>query len=81
MMAVTIETQGGFGAGTPKVLFEGQYEVSPGGLQPGPGYDVSPDGKRFLMVRSETQKSASTQLQVVQNWFEELRHRVPTGKN
>jgi hypothetical protein len=42
-------------------------------------FDVSPDGQRFLMVES-SQAPAATQITVVQNWFEELNRRVPTGK-
>jgi hypothetical protein len=41
-------------------------------------YDVSPDGQRFLMVKPEQQ--AISQIYIVQNWFEELNRRVPTGK-
>jgi hypothetical protein len=32
-----------FPAGKPKVLFEKKYQT---------GYDVAPDGKRFLMVKA-----------------------------
>jgi serine/threonine protein kinase/Tol biopolymer transport system component len=78
MMAVDIETKEGFRAGTPKVLFEGQYLGGPAGIQPGIGYDVSPDGKRFLMIKPEGELNAA-QLQVVENWFDELRRRVATA--
>ena len=43
-------------------------------------YDVSPDGQRFLMLRpSEQTGAAPTQINVVLNWFEELKRRVPVG--
>jgi hypothetical protein len=60
------------------MLFRGTYTPSPAGF---PNYDVSPDGQRFLMVKSAEQSSSSslTQIVVVQNWFEELKRRVPTG--
>ncbi len=78
MMAVEIATQPGFVAGKPRMLFEGRYESSP---IAGHNYDVSPDGQRFLMLKpSEAAEAASTQIVVVQNWFEELKRRVPTGK-
>jgi eukaryotic-like serine/threonine-protein kinase len=77
MIAVDIETKPVFRAGQPKVLFEGRYEASPFGRQPGVGYDVSPDGKRFLMVRGAGERNAPAQLNVVQDWFEELKRRVP----
>ncbi len=78
MMAVDIATQPAFAAGKPRVLFEGRYELSPA---TSPNYDVSPDGQRFLMLRpSEQEASAPTQINVVLNWFEELKRRVPTDK-
>ena len=43
-------------------------------------YSVSPDGQRFLMVRAKEQQqqhTAATQINVVLNWFEELKQRVP----
>jgi serine/threonine protein kinase len=41
-------------------------------------YDVTADGQRFLMIKPLEQQAA--QINVVQNWFEELKRRVPTGK-
>jgi Tol biopolymer transport system component len=77
MMAVDIATQPGFTAGKPRMLFEGHYEMAP---FPIPNYDVSPDGQRFLMLKSiEATQAAPTQINVVLNWFEELKRRVPTG--
>jgi len=78
MMAVDIATQPGFAAGKPKVLFEGQYLPTPATF---PNYDVAPDGQRFLMLKPiEQAQAAPTQINVVLNWFEELKRRVPTGK-
>ena len=78
MMAVDIATQPSFSAGKPKVLFEGHYQPTPLTL---PNYDVSPDGQRFLMLKPiEAGEGAPTQINVVLNWFEELKRRVPTGK-
>ena len=37
-----------------------------------PEFDVSPDGSRFLMVRRDP-GSVPTQLDVILNWFDELR--------
>jgi hypothetical protein len=42
MMAVDIQTTPSFRAGTPKELFEGSYIL---------GFDGSPDGQRFLMIK------------------------------
>ncbi len=77
MMAVDIATQPNFAAGKPRMLFEGKYQPSPGTA---PNYDVSPDGQRFLMLKPvEQAQSAPTQINVVLNWFEELKRRVPVG--
>jgi eukaryotic-like serine/threonine-protein kinase len=78
MMAVDIATQPSFSAGKPKVLFEGHYQPTPLTF---PNYDVSPDGQRFLMLKPvEAGEGAPTQIDVVLNWFEELKRRVPAGK-
>jgi len=78
MIAVDITTQPGFAAGKPRVLFERQYVPTP---LTSPDYDVSPDGQRFLMLKSiESAGSAPTQINIVLNWFEELKQKVPTGK-
>ncbi len=77
MMAVDITTQPAFSADKPRMLFEGPY------VPPSPNnsyYDVSADGQRFLMLKPIEQAQAATQIVVVQNWFEELKQKVPTGK-
>jgi serine/threonine-protein kinase len=76
MMAVDIMTQPAFSRGKPRVLFEGAYVPTPRAL---PNYDVSPDGQRFLMLKAN-EAEATTQINVVLNWFEELKRRVPSGK-
>jgi Tol biopolymer transport system component len=77
MMAVDIATQPSFIVGKPLMLFEGQYRPTPVTF---PNYDVSPDGQRFLMLKpSEQAQTAPTQINVVLNWFEELKRRVPSG--
>lgn len=76
MMAVDITTQPTFSAGTPRLLFEGRYERSRGFRA---NYDVTPDGERFVMVRAGEQEWAATQVNVVLEWFEELKRRAPPG--
>jgi eukaryotic-like serine/threonine-protein kinase len=76
MLAVEIATQPGFSAGRPRILFEGKYQPAPATF---PNYDVSADGQRFLMLKLvEQAEAAPTQINVVLNWFEELKRRVPT---
>lgn len=58
------------------MLFEGDYLASAFPLT-GVTYNVTSDGQRFLMVKDVGQTSA-TQINVVVNWFEELRRLVPT---
>jgi Tol biopolymer transport system component len=78
MMAVEIATQPGFSAGKPRMLFEGSYEPTVFTVA---NYDVAPDGRRFLMLKhSEQEAAAPTHINVVLNWFEELKRRVPPGK-
>jgi eukaryotic-like serine/threonine-protein kinase len=77
MMAVDIATQPVFAAGKPRMLFQGPYLPTP---LTNPNYDVSQDGQRFLMLKpSESTGAAPTQINIVLNWFEELKRRVPTG--
>jgi serine/threonine-protein kinase len=76
LMVVDISAGPTFQAGTPRVLLEGQFQFRLGGLTP--DYDVSPDGQRFLVVQGGD--ANLTQLNVVLNWFEELKKRVPSGQ-
>ena len=49
-----------------------------------PGYvlcDVFPNGQKLLMMRLvERKPQPVTEMILVQNWFEELKRLVPTGK-
>jgi Tol biopolymer transport system component len=64
--------------GKPHLLFD-QPGFAPGGPQR--SYDVSLDGKGFLMVKLEERKPQPvTEMILVQNWFEELNRLVPPGK-
>ena len=76
MMVVSVETEPTFRKGRPEVLFEGSYATS---LRFSVGYqyyDISPDGQQFLMIKAE--QTSATQINVVLNWFEELKRLVPT---
>jgi Tol biopolymer transport system component len=78
MMVVDIATQPGFSAGKPRMLFEGPYRPTVTTIQ---NYDLSPDGQRFLMLKpTESAGAAPAQINVVLNWFEELKQKVPAGK-
>ena len=72
MMAVDVSFVSGFSAGKPKVLFEGPWLPTP---LTASNYDVSRDGKRFLMLKAAEPENGARQIVVVQNWFEVLKKR------
>jgi Tol biopolymer transport system component len=72
MMAVSLETKPAFAVSNPRLLFDAPYAHISSDI---PNYDVAPDG-RLLMVRENQQKATVTQLNVVLNWFEELKQRA-----
>ncbi len=76
MMAVEITPGPGLTAGVPRLLFE-RTELLVGTLSP--GIDVSLDGQRFLMIQAIEPEEVATQINVVLNWFEELKRLVPTN--
>jgi len=78
MMAVAVTTQPGFSTGKPIMIFDRTYALSEFPAV-NHAYDVSSDGQRFLMVKDVESAAAATQINVVVNWFEELKRRVPTN--
>jgi len=75
---VDIQAGGSFFASKPRLLFK-----TPGSALGWPvrAWDISPDGRRFLMVKQEDRKPQPvTEMILVQNWFEELKRLCPTGK-
>ncbi len=74
LMVASITTEPSFSAGKPRLVFEGRY------WHAGLDYDIAPDGQHFVMIKESTEQMAPTQINVVLNWFEELKRRVPAGK-
>ena len=72
MMTVGIRPGAAFGFEQPRALFATGAYV-PGGAMP--TYDVSPDDKRFVMLR-ETSANERSEFIVVENWTSELRART-----
>jgi hypothetical protein len=75
---VDVRTQQGFSFGQPKPI------PLPGAILGGQGrnYDITPDGKHFLVVIPAPDSSGEArrtpqQINVVLNWFTELQQRVP----
>jgi hypothetical protein len=77
IMAAPIVPGAAFSAGTPVAVVKGTYS-SP---QTGRMYDVSPDGRRFLLIKEVRPQGEAAapppQLIVVQHWSEELKRLVP----
>ena len=72
MMVAEVRTEPAVSISKPRALFEGLYEVMDGPIN----YDVTPDGRRFLMVKME-RSEAPTELRVVTGWDRELRKALP----
>ena len=72
LYVVNVSPGDAFEPQTPTALFGGTYYRTATGH---PSYDTASDG-RFLMVKPEEQASVS-EINVVQNWFQELKERVP----
>ena len=71
MIAGTIETKPEFRVTRYEVLFEVPYLYRVNRID----YDVAPDG-RFLMIQ-DSQEPTPVSVNVVLNWFEELKRLVP----
>jgi hypothetical protein len=78
MMAVDVSTTPTFSAGRPRELWKGHYSHGMSSSCGAPGatssnFDVTADGKRFLMIKDDDQDSAtSKQIVVVLGWADEL---------
>ncbi len=77
LLAVDVITQPTFSAGKARLLFEGQYRSTNLSL---PRYDVTPDGQLFLLAKQNERATSAPQINVVLNWFEELKRRAPPKK-
>jgi dipeptidyl aminopeptidase/acylaminoacyl peptidase len=75
MMVVAVSLRPTFTAGNPRMLFQGRY----GATALIRAYDVTSDGRRFLMVQQKERPAVNAaDMILVQNWSEELKARVPT---
>ena len=72
LMAAAVETEPTFKPGKTEALFQGKYDSS---------WDISPDGKRFLMMKepgaTTTAAGGPQKINIILNWLEELKQRVP----
>jgi Tol biopolymer transport system component len=72
VMAVSIDTKSGLNVGAPRALFEGPFFDS------GHDWAITPDGNNFLFIRDKATQAAPAEMNVVLNWFEELKRRIPS---
>ena len=76
MMVVEVQSEPAFTSEGPQLVFEVPYLTDQFGTS---NYDISPDGQRFLMIKAaEEEEGQQGQINVIQNWFEELKRLVPT---
>ena len=76
LMAVSVGTSASLRAGKPQRLFAGPYR----GESQESAFDVSPNSRRFVMIKSDD-AATLRQINAVQNWFEEVKRRVSPAKN
>jgi len=75
LMAVSFETKAGFRPSRPRKVLDVDFQVTSAGSLA--NFDVHPDIERFVVVKNSSPDSI-TELNVVLNWFEELKRLVPT---
>jgi eukaryotic-like serine/threonine-protein kinase len=74
ILEVDVETDGGFVAGRPTVLFSGRYRAT------GRDFDASPDGRRFVMMRNDEPRTSTT-VNVLLDWRRALASRSRGGSS
>jgi serine/threonine-protein kinase len=84
VMEVSVKVEPNLSLDAPRTLFQKKYiTTSFPNSSDYNTWDIHPDGKRFLMMKpneiadSDSTAEARPQINVVLNWFEELKDRVP----
>ena len=70
-MSVSVTTDPAVQLGTPVKLFD----TLAAGLSHEAGFDVAPDGQRFLMVQVTDPDAGKAAIAIYENWFEEFKDR------
>jgi len=71
MMVVNLDFSNGFDFDGPHLLWEGDYLDIPG-----PSFELSPDGKYFLMKKSVVEEHTTTKINVITNFIEEIKQKA-----
>jgi eukaryotic-like serine/threonine-protein kinase len=79
MMAVKVATQPSLSIGVAQELFQGDFGSGFRRSFFGREYDVTPDGKRFVMLEPVGQTASLPQIHVIVHFSEELRRLVSAG--
>ena len=66
LMAAPLETRPTLTIGTPRKICD---------LEAGRGFDITPDGKKFVIVRRPDERGSVPPIIVIQNWFSEFKGR------
>ena len=66
LLVAAIPATAGAEVGRPVQVLEAAFGTGPSGLA---GYDVSPDGQRFVIVRRDASTAAVEGVEVIANWF------------
>jgi len=74
MMAVSPTMEPVFNPGKPREMFDVSQMFFPNA--PLNNYDITPDGKRFIMVRNTGFSGSLTSFNVVLNWIEEVKRDI-----
>jgi serine/threonine-protein kinase len=72
LFAVPVVTTPPFRPGAPRILFERRGEHY--------GFDVTPDGQRFVVAEDAEAVTERLRIVIVPDWFDELRAKVPVPK-
>lgn len=76
LSVVDVRAANGFTASRPKRILDRSFFARGSGQT----YDVSTDGKRFLMIEEDPADTiAPTEIHLVLNWFEELKRLAPSN--
>ena len=76
MVAVTLRTEPEFAIVSRATLFSTEGYIRNNAHT---NYDIDLDGQKFLMIQAEGDEADRSRINVVLNWFEELKQRVSTG--